>query len=175
MRPVDERTLRARLQRVEALHDGATTPGEREAAHRARHRLLERLAEVRANDPVARFCAEHVAALAVAPEPPPPPERLPDARTLLGLLARWEAGELDGWRLCAWAERVVDRVDLPDDPLEPGATVAEVLLQLSALRHVDLQPGDVPRIRRFLRDGDWNAWFALVADAAARTRRKRAS
>jgi hypothetical protein len=174
MRSVDERTIRARLARVEALHRGATTPGEREAAVRARERLLHRLAMVRASDPVAQFCAEHVAALGVAPAPPPPPELLPDVRTLLGILVRWESGELDSARLSDWAQRIVDRAVLPDDPHHPLAIVAEVLLQLTDLRHVQLRPTDVPRIRRFLRDRDWTAWFSLVADAAARTRPVRA-
>lgn len=168
MRSPDERGIRARLARVEALHKGATTPGEREAAARARERLLSHLQRVRDDDPIAQFCAQHVAELGVAPAPPLPPERLPDERALLGILARWEAGDLDEDRVCAWAQRHVDRTVLPDDPRADGAAVAEVLLQLAALEHVQLRPSDVPRIRRFVRDRDWTAWFRVVADAAAR-------
>lgn len=40
---MDERTLIERLLKIEALHAGATTPGERDAAEAARLRILERL------------------------------------------------------------------------------------------------------------------------------------
>ena len=41
---MDESTLIEKLRKIEALHAGATTPGERDAAERARQRILERLA-----------------------------------------------------------------------------------------------------------------------------------
>ncbi|MEQ1569092.1 MAG: hypothetical protein ABMA64_25875 [Myxococcota bacterium] len=157
-----------RLERVERLHRGATTSGEREAAAAARERLLQHLAQVRADDPIARFCAEHVAELAVPPEPPPPPEHLPDTAAVLAILARWEAGELPSAKVRAWAARLVDRVVLPADPNAEDTPLAEVLLQLAALPHVRLVPSDVPHVRRFLRDRDWSAWFALIERAALR-------
>ncbi len=40
---MDESTLIEKLRRIEALHAGAATPGERNAAASARERLLERL------------------------------------------------------------------------------------------------------------------------------------
>ena len=40
---MDEEKLIERLRLVEALHAGATTPGERVAAARARERIIERL------------------------------------------------------------------------------------------------------------------------------------
>lgn len=46
----DEEGLKAKLLAIEALIAGATTPGEREAAGRARERIAARLAELR-NDP----------------------------------------------------------------------------------------------------------------------------
>ena len=165
---VTERRLRERLDRVEALYRGATTPGEREAALRAGGRLLARIEKLRAGDPIVQFVREHLAALGVAPHPPPPPARLPSERTLLGVLARWEAGDWSRERVHAWASRVVDRVTLPADPTDAGAPRAEVLLQLATLHHVDLRPCDVPGIRRFLRRGDWRAWFDLVGAAATR-------
>lgn len=170
---VHERRLRARLARVEALHRGATTTGEREAAAKARQRLLARLEEVRANDPVARFCAEHLSELAEAPLPPPPPERVPEESELLVALARWESGDWTPERLHAWACDLVDQVTFPDDPREPGACVGEVLLQLAALHRVPLGPDDVPRIRRFVRERDWDGWFALLSEAARRRARAR--
>lgn len=42
----DEATLIAKLRRIEALHAGAATPGERVAASHARQRILDRLREV---------------------------------------------------------------------------------------------------------------------------------
>jgi hypothetical protein len=172
-RGADERRIRLRLERVEALHRGATTHGEREAAARARDRLLQHLDRVRADDPIARFCAEHVAELGVAPAPPPPPDPAPDQDTVLLVLARWEMGEWSRHQVQAWAEETVDRVVLPDDPSADGTVLAEVLLQLAALLHVRLRRSDVPRIRRFVRDHDWEAWFSLIEDAARRDRRVR--
>jgi hypothetical protein len=153
---------------VEALHRGATTPGEREAAARARARLLVHLDRVRQDDPIARFCAEHVADLAVAPAPPPPPELMPSEEEVRFVLYYWETGDWDRDDVCAWASQLVDRVVLPSEADAAAAPLAEVLLQLAALDYVQLLPKDVPRIRRFLRDRDWDAWFALIAQAAAR-------
>ena len=48
----DEEKLRAKLRAIEALYVGATTPGERDAAGRARERIAARLSEVRAFDEV---------------------------------------------------------------------------------------------------------------------------
>lgn len=156
----DERKIEERLARVEALHRGATTPGEREAAARARERLLEHLAAVRGDDEIARFCAEHVAELAVAPAPPPPPDPVPDVAAVLGVLARWEGGDWTTEDVREWAEEVVDRVVFGDD--DP---VGEVTMQLAGLPRAGLRPRHVPGIRRFLRDGDLAAWFALLAQA----------
>jgi hypothetical protein len=47
----DEAALIEKLRRIEALHAGATTPGERDAAANARQRILARLAELAAADP----------------------------------------------------------------------------------------------------------------------------
>lgn len=46
-----EQDLIAKLLRIEALHAGATTPGERAAAANARERILERLRQVEREDP----------------------------------------------------------------------------------------------------------------------------
>ena len=165
---IDERGLRKKIARVEALHRGATTPGEREAAARAKARLVDRLGHVRQSDPIAQFCAEHIIDLGVAPEPPPPPEQMPTEEEIAAVLLFWEEGDWDEEEVCAWAGRLVDRVFLPADADEADAPLAEVLLQLSDLEHVRLMPSDIPRIRRFLRRRDWGAWFDLVAEAAAR-------
>lgn len=168
MGTMTERRLRERLERVEALHERATTPGEKEAARKAGERLLKRLEKVRADDPIGRFCRAHLAALGVAPRRPPPPPPLPSGRAVLNVLARWECGDWSRHRVHRWASRVVDRVTLPDHPDDTRACRSEVLLQLAALHHVDLRDTDVPGIRRFLRTGNWSAWFDLVAMAAAR-------
>jgi hypothetical protein len=51
----DEAALIEKLRRIEALHAGATTPGERDAAANARQRILARLAELAAADPPVEF------------------------------------------------------------------------------------------------------------------------
>ena len=168
MATITERKLHAKLARVEALHEGATTEGERRAAARARERLIERARHLRANDPVARFCKDHIESLGVPPNRPPAPRPVPSGREVLGALACWESRDWTRRRVRLWAAQMVDQCILPADPEDEGACRSEVLLQLAALHHIRLKRTDVPRIRRFLRDRDWRAWFDLVAEAASR-------
>lgn len=167
MATVDERGLWQRLQRVQALHDGATTPGEREAAARALQRLARRLEALRADDPVARFVAGDVRRLSIARPPEPPGEDLPDERSMASMLAAWEQGTVGDRQVQRWAERFVAGVDLPSHPDDEGACRAEVLLQLAMLDRVPLTRADVPVLRRFLRTRDWAAWFARLAEVCA--------
>jgi hypothetical protein len=48
---VDEAALQEKLRKIEALHAGATSDGEREATRLAAERIRARLAEVRAREP----------------------------------------------------------------------------------------------------------------------------
>jgi hypothetical protein len=48
---MDEATLQEKLRKIEALHAGATSEGEREATRLAAERIRARLAEVRAREP----------------------------------------------------------------------------------------------------------------------------
>jgi hypothetical protein len=156
--------LRQRLDRVEALHRGATTAGERTAAARARDRIAARIDQLRSDDPVAAFVRAHLQSLVVAPaSPPEPPAALPTDEQILALLALWEAGEWHWRDIHAWATIQVDSVDLPLGPEDEGVARAEVLLQLAMLHRVDLRTSDVPAIRRVLRERDWAEWFRLVA------------
>lgn len=52
---MDEAKLIEKLRRIEALHAGATTDGERIAAAEAKKRILARLAEVQVADPPVEF------------------------------------------------------------------------------------------------------------------------
>jgi cell division septation protein DedD len=52
---MDEAKLIEKLRLIEALHSGATTAGEREAAARARERILERLAQIEKEDPPLEY------------------------------------------------------------------------------------------------------------------------
>lgn len=51
----DEGKLLEKLRRIEALHAGAATPGERNAAAEARQRILNRLEEQRRLDPPIEY------------------------------------------------------------------------------------------------------------------------
>ncbi len=51
----DEDKLIERLKRVEALHAGAATPGERDAAACARQRILDRLKEFNRTEPPIEY------------------------------------------------------------------------------------------------------------------------
>ncbi len=162
-----EHAIWQRLQRVQALHDGATTPGERAAAAEAKKRLMQRLHAVRKADPVARFVEGHVRTLGISRPPEPPAVELPTRRQVSAMLAAWEEGSCTDARIRDWAARLVGAVDLPSHPDAVGACRAEVLLQLAMLERVPLSPRDVPAVRRFLRTRDWGEWFALVARASA--------
>jgi len=162
-----ENRLRRRLERVVALHEGATTEGERRAAAEARDRLIARLERVRRDDPVVRFVHGHLRHLEVAGPPEPPEVPLPSRREVASALSQWERGAWDDGRMQAWAARLVDAVDLPSHPRAVGACRAEVLLQLAMLDRVPLHASDVPLIRRFLRTRDWSGWFELVARVSA--------
>jgi hypothetical protein len=166
MAKADERGLRARLARVEALHRRATTPGERAAAGRARERLVEHLVRLRADDPVVAFVREHLAELLVDEAPPPPPARLPSAEQVTLVLREWERGTRTSVEVAEWAAEQVDVVDLPADPRARGAVIGEVLLQLSASARPS--PGLIPAVEAFLASEDWAAWFAVVAREAVR-------
>lgn len=51
----EEARLLDKLRRIEALHAGATTPGERTAAAEARRRITERLSSLRQADPPIEY------------------------------------------------------------------------------------------------------------------------
>jgi hypothetical protein len=55
MANIDEAALIEKLRRIEALHAGATTPGERDAAGAAKQRILARLAEFVSADPPVEY------------------------------------------------------------------------------------------------------------------------
>lgn len=169
-----ERRLRERLARVEALHAGATTPGEKAAARKALDRVIEQLSQAMANDEVRRFVHAHVASLGVAePQHVRKVRGLPTRAELDEILQRWRSLEWTGSQVQAWASHVVDSVVLPSDPTHPAAARGEVLLQLSSWDLGHLQPTDVPRVQAFLGDGDWASWFDLIAEAAQRAGRRR--
>ncbi len=52
---MDEARLIEKLRKIEALHAGATTDGERVAAAEARKRILERLEQTKKTDPPIEF------------------------------------------------------------------------------------------------------------------------
>lgn len=52
---LDEKALYEKLQRIEALHAGATTPGERDAAANAIRRIRERLERAEKQDPPVEY------------------------------------------------------------------------------------------------------------------------
>ncbi len=154
------------MQRVQALHDGATTPGERAAAASALRRLMMRLSEVRASDPVASFVRDQVTRLGVDRAPEPPAVPLPSTQEVSRVLLLWETGDWTTAEVATWASALVGAVDLPSHPDAPGAVRAEVLLQLAMVHRVPLRAHHVPSIRRFLRKRAWEGWFALLAEVA---------
>lgn len=52
---MDEATLQEKLRKIEALHAGATSDGEREATRLAAERIKARLADIRSREPDVEF------------------------------------------------------------------------------------------------------------------------
>ncbi|RME23888.1 MAG: hypothetical protein D6798_12555 [Deltaproteobacteria bacterium] len=178
---MDEPTLRRKLRAIEALHDGATTEGERRAAAEARARLVRRLVRVSG----ARRLHVHAcfrAAAAMGEASPPvlddsPGAELPTVAELLAVLAAWRLELRSAREVERWASRLCDRLLLPSvDVHDPRAARVEVLLQLAAMRRQPLWPADIDEIERFLRaepgEAAWRVWFTWLAGIDWEARRQ---
>lgn len=149
-----------KLRRVEALRQGATTPGERAAAESARARLLERL-EAAPEPPLEIGSAEVVASVDYDV---PAGAGLPGIYTFGRVLRAWADGDLTREGVRAWASGVVGSTLLPICDLDdPRSLRVELLMQLSALDRQPLDPSDVPALLGFLQGeagpAAWAAWF----------------
>lgn len=176
---MEEHDLHRKLLAVEALHDGATTEGERLAAAQARERLLQRLAARgllrragvhHAFEQAARLAPEDAEVLVEASE-----AELPSTEDLLLVLAAWRLGLRSRREVCAWASGLCDRLLLPVVPVDdPRAARVEVLLQLAAMRRLPLRAAHIPAIEAFLQaepgPAAWQAWFHLLGEAATAAR-----
>jgi hypothetical protein len=176
----DRKALLRRIRRVEALHAGATTEGERTAAARARARLVERLG---GDVPSGRIDAPEE--IRFDPLAPPPgahldtPLRMPTHRTLASKIEAWGRGDLTSAELQAWAWRFVDGMLLPDLPASDVDSIrVEVILQLSSLEDQPLWIDDVPALAAFLRtpkrdvEKGWTEWFRYVESVDWHARRR---
>ena len=176
----DRKSLLRRIRRVEALHAGATTEGERTAAARARARLVERLG---GDVPSGRL--EPAEEIRFDPLAPPPGAHLdtrlqmPTARTLVSKVQAWAKGELAGSELQAWAWRFVDGMLLPDLPASDVDSIrVEVILQLSSLEDRPLWIDDAQALLAFLRtptrsaEKGWADWFQYVETIDWHARRR---
>lgn len=166
---MDLRTLRRKLQAIEALHEGATTEGERAAAAEARERLTRRMAGTEGG----RWSdlAEEGPDAASIEHPDPLTDEadvLPPLGEFLALLIAWEEEECSRDDVHAWAAVLCDRLLLPCvDITDPRAARVEVLLNLAAMDHQPLRVGDIPALRAFLTaepgEAAWAAWFGFLA------------
>ncbi len=163
------KTLQRRLRAVEALIEGATTEGERQAAEKARARL------------VARLDADEDARKVVGPWGWQPPDEalvdVPCGERIRGWLLSWAAGDITTVELQKLAAFYVDKVVLPlYDPSDARSTPIELLLQLSMKRQ-PLTPDDVPDLLHFLdapegAEAAWAAWFVFLEDRFGAPRRR---
>ncbi len=182
---MDEPNLRRKLLAIEALHEGATTDGERAAAAEARERVARRLVAVTG----MRRLHVHAcfrAAAGMAPEPVADPlvqvsPELPTVADLLTVLSAWRMDLRTRTEVGRWAAGLCDRLLLPSvDVHDPRAARVEVLLQLASMRRQPLCLDDIPAIEAFLLaepgEAAWRDWFDHLAhiDWDARRRRKRA-
>jgi hypothetical protein len=176
----DRKSLLRRIRRVEALHAGATTEGERTAAARARARLVERLG---GDVPSGRL--EPVEEIRFDPLAPPPGAHLdtrlqmPTHRTLVSKIEAWAKGDLSSAELSAWAWRFVDGMLLPDLPASDVDSIrVEVILQLSSLEDQPLWIDDAEALVAFLRtpkraaEQGWAEWFRYVESVDWHARRR---
>ncbi|NOY25523.1 MAG: hypothetical protein GXP62_06580 [Oligoflexia bacterium] len=186
---MEEHALRRKLQAIKALHDGATTAGERAAAAQARDRVFLRLLKlglVRRASVHAVF--RHAAGLGgthlgagqssdeLDPLIDPIEVSLPSCEDLLLVLAAWRMGLRSRADVRAWAARLCDQLLLPSvDIHDPRAARVEVLLQLAAMESQPLDPVDAPAIERFLRaepgETAWAEWFSWLSSLDWRARR----
>ena len=159
-----------RLRQVIALRDRAATEGEREAADRARLRLLERLGRMPEVDPGH----SRVVVGGMGPLPESHPEvSFPEEAELREILLAWERGAVDRRQLARWAGWLVDKLVLPEvPPDDPAALQTEIILQLAIRRRCPIRVEDVPAILGFLemapREGllAWLEWLGEQAQAA---------
>lgn len=165
--------LKRKLQRARVLAREGASAGERQAARAAVQRLQAKLRLVEPGE--LRDPGD-----AVLPADPwlDPPGQPPSVGEIAVRLLEWERGDLSTAALHAWAHQVVGSVLLPDlSPDEDGAVAVEIVLQLSAMRHQDLDHSDLPALRAFLASGGteagWQAWFAHLAGASGAERPKK--
>ena len=154
--------LRRKLERVEALRERATAPGERAAATAASARLRRRLEKL-GDDPVAAACARELEDLGELPEVVVRGRPSPSENELVAVLDLWEGERWGRERVSTWARDIVDRAVLPDDPLDPRSRVSEVLMNLADMDSGGFRIDDIPAARVFLGGGGWDAWFDLLA------------
>ena len=164
------KTLQRRLRAIEALIEGATTDGERQAAEKAKARL------------VARLDADDDARKACGPWGWQPPDAawvdVPCERMVRGWLTSWAAGDTTTKELQKRASFYVDKVVLPlYDPSDVRSIPIELLLQLSSMKRQPLSPDDVPELLHFLdapegAEAAWAAWFAFLEDRFGTPRRR---
>lgn len=155
--------LKRKLQRARVLAREGSSPGERQAAQAAVHRLQARLRLVEPGE--LRDPGDAVLPADPWLDPPTPP---PSAGEIAIQLLEWERGDLSTAQLQAWAHQIVGSVLLPDlPPSEAGAVAVEIVLQLSAMDHHPLSHEDLPALRAFLACGGaesgWQAWFQHLA------------
>ncbi len=184
---MDEPTLRRKLRAIEALHDGATTEGERLAAAEARDRVARRLVQVTGVRRLHVHACFRAAAGLGADEAPvlddDPGVELPTVAELLAVLAAWRMELRTAREVERWACRLCDQLLLPSvDVHDPRAARVEVLLQLAAMKRQPLGRADIDAIEAFLLaepgEAAWQAWFSWLAGIdwdARRQARRRAS
>lgn len=176
---MEETDLHRKLLAIEALHDGATTEGERLAAAQARERVLCRLVKLG----LVRRAGVHAAfrhAAALGPEEvlvEAAEAELPTTEDLLAVLAGWRLGLRSRREVGRWAAALCDRLLLPCVEVhDPRAARVEVLLQLAAMRRQPLLPADIPAIEAFLcaepGQAAWTAWFQWLAGIDWKVRRR---
>lgn len=179
---MEENALRRKLLAIEALHEGATTEGERVAAAQARERVVARLLRlglVRRASVHAVF--RHAAGLGDLDDSPDPlveeaQAELPTSEDLLMVLAAWRMELRTRHEVGEWAAHLCDRLLLPSvDVHDPRAARVEVLLQLAAMVRQPLVTDDIPVIEAFLRaepgQQAWADWFAWLASVDWKARR----
>ncbi|MCB9763574.1 MAG: hypothetical protein H6739_27650 [Alphaproteobacteria bacterium] len=173
-RSTDRHSLRKKLRRIQALHDRATTPGERQAAAAALDRIRDRMERVDEGlpQPEGVITLEELGFTSSEPG-----YTLPDRAELIAMLLEWSNGDRTARSVGRWASRLVDKLLLPDLPAtDPEAIPVEVLLQLSCMRRQPLAVQDIPAMLAFLAAPPdraaqaWADWFAYVEGVDWRAR-----
>jgi hypothetical protein len=166
--------LYRKLHSIQALEKGATTPGEKTAAVKARKRLLRKLNQQGILLDTRHLFERHYEPSLVN-DPIHSDMALPSHEELMKKLVGWRVGDLGSEHIQSWAADIIDKMVLPNPPPDnPESIQVEVIFELSSLHQRTWEMCDIDELQIFLKTsvndsmGAWRRWFAHIEASSAR-------